>query len=332
LGEASAPGPDERRVWAALVINAARTGQEDLVAAVLDDFSPAAIEDLTPQPLPPDGLWDPTVPPVPDPPPSPLHWRVFFQTDHERSRAAAALARFPELTVERVNVADEDWAARSQASLTAVRAGAFVVAPPWDIPEDPDRALTTIIIEPSRGFGTGHHASTRLCLRAMSAIELRGKRVLDLGTGSGVLAIAAALKEAHDVRALDIDPDAIEAARASAALNPLRVTIVFAVGDFRDDTGELASFADAPETAQHPRTQEGLKASRYDVVLANLTGGMLVQSSARIAELVAPGGVLVISGFDESEGAVVRSAFASMQEAASYAEEGWLGLALRSQP
>lgn len=297
----------DARLWAALVIDAAHIGQDDLVAAALDDFSPAAIEDLAPQPLPPDGSWDPTFPPPPDPPPAPIHWRVFFNSAEARDAAAAALEeQIPEVTLERVDIADEDWAARSQRSLVAIRAGDFVVAPPWDVPAASEPGVMTIVIEPSRGFGTGHHASTRLCLRALSAIDVSGKRVLDLGTGSGVLAMAAAFKGAGEVRAIDVDPDAIEAARESAALNTLPLAVEFAVADFR----AVAVM------------------ERYDIVLGNLTGGMLMQAASRITELVAPGGLLVMSGFAESEGTQVRDAFRGMHEVAAYSEDGWVGLAL----
>jgi ribosomal protein L11 methyltransferase len=198
------------------------------------------------------------------------------------------------------------------------------VAPPWDIPQTIDAGLTIIVIEPSRGFGTGHHASTRLCLQALSHIELRAKRVLDLGTGSGVLALAAKLKGAHEVLALDVDPDAIEAARASAALNPLAAGVDFAVVDFR-------SASSRPQGRNHPPAALAWPEARhYDVVLANLTGGMLIQSSPRIVEFAAPDGLLVVSGFDESERGPVRNAFAALQDVASYVEDGWVGLVLRS--
>jgi ribosomal protein L11 methyltransferase len=237
---------------------------------------------------------------------------VFFSSAQVRDAAAAELKRrMPDLVVDSVDVADDDWAARSQRLLTAIRAGQFIVAPPWDLPSRVADDVITIVIEPSRGFGTGHHASTRLCLRALSEIDVGGKRVLDLGTGSGVLAMAAACKGAREVLAVDVDPDAIEAARESAAPNPLPPVVDFRVDDFRSQSA-------------------GLTSRHYDVVLANLTGGMLMRSASRISELVAPGGVLVMSGFDEHERASVREAFNHLGDGAVYTEEGWIGLVLRS--
>jgi len=310
---------DEPRTWPALVIReisprdeaAARSGgtlaPADLLAALLDDFSPAAIEDLTLQPLPPGGLWDPTFPPIPDPPPSPLQWRVFFSSVDARADAAAAIERtFPALELSLEDVGDGDWAARSQRELCAITAGTFIVAPPWDRPEPVPAGMKVIVIEPSRGFGTGHHASTRQCLRALSDVDVRDRRVLDLGTGSGVLAMAAALGGAREVRAVDVDPDAIEAARESAALNQLPLSIGFAVSDYRESGDEA-----------------------HDVVLANLTSGMLISSAPRLRELVAPGGLLIMSGFDEAERGAVRRALDPMNDVAVYVEDGWVGLVLR---
>jgi ribosomal protein L11 methyltransferase len=177
------------------------------------------------------------------------------------------------------------------------------------VPEAGD--ATVVIIEPSRGFGTGHHASTRLCLRALSDIDVTGKQVLDLGTGSGVLALAAGFCGASHVKALDVDPDAIESARHSASLNPNGARIDWHIGDFRD------------------RDWEALSGYAADVVLANLTGGMLISSATRIRELLTPGGLLVCSGFDESERPTVEHAL-GLRRIADYVEDGWIGLALRS--
>jgi ribosomal protein L11 methyltransferase len=302
----------DEKAWPALVIRSAAvlgSDREDAISACLDDFAPVAVQDLTPLPLPPGGLWDPTFPPPPEPPPAPLHWRVFFATAAQRDAARNALGQaFPALDLATEEVSDEDWAARSQRALTAVRAGRFIVAPPWDVPQQTD--ATVIIIEPSRGFGTGHHASTRLCLRAMSDVDLRGKRVLDLGTGSGVLAMAAFASGAREVIAVDIDQDAIDSARESARLNPRIGHIHWLVGDFRE------------------RGWDALSGGPFDVVLANLTAGMLTSSAARIRELITRDGTLICSGFDEDEQAGVEQALGLTRRAA-FVDDRWVGLTLQ---
>ena len=276
---------------------------EDLVSAVLTDFSPVAIHDLAERPLPPGGLWDPTYPPIPDPLPTPLHWTVCFNDPGERDRAADAIRdSLPNLSIERVDLPDEDWAARSQQSLTAVHAGAFIVAPPWDIPASSGDA-TVIVIEPSMGFGTGHHATTRMCLRLLSQIDIADLTVLDLGTGSGVLSMAAALRGARTVTGIDVDQDAIDSAETSARLNTLPDTITFTVADFRQSPPAAA-----------------------DLVLANLTGGMLTSSAAAIAALVRPRGQLIVSGFDHTEVDGVLAAFPSFTERQRLTEDNWIAL------
>lgn len=303
----------ESREWPALQIEAPdirRDGTdeadfEEHVAALLTDFNPIAIHDLAELPLPPGGLWDPTYPPIPDPPPTPIRWRVFFANASDRDRAeAAAQLEFPELAISRLEVSDEDWAERSQRNLTAVEAGRFIVAPPWAVPSSA-AAQIVVVIEPSMGFGTGHHATTRLCLRALSAIELTGRSVLDLGTGSGVLAIAAAMSGARTVIGVDVDPHAIDNAQYNITLNRTFLPPAFEVADFRDSTICSA-----------------------DIVIANLTGGMLRSTAAAIRALVAPGGTLIVSGFDESERDAVRKALGDWSNGTSESEEGWVVLTL----
>lgn len=294
-------------MWPALVLRAkAVDDSEELVSGVLTDFSPVAIHDLAERPLPPGGLWDPTFPPIPDPPPTPLHWTVCFDDVDERNRAADALqATLPELSIEPVDLPDDDWAARSQRSLTKVTAGRFIIAPPWDLPAD-DVEATVIVIEPSMGFGTGHHATTRMCLRLLSELDVSDLTVIDLGTGSGVLSMAAALSGARSVLGIDIDQDAINSAETSAALNTLPDTITFKVGDFRSDPPQAA-----------------------ELVLANLTGGMLTSSATQIGALVKAGGHLILSGFDQSEVERVRTQFAPFAERDRLTEDNWVALHLQ---
>src|SRR5687768_13665832 len=299
-------GADSRRSWPGLVLRAnAIDDSEELVSALLADFSPLAIHDLAERPLPPGGLWDPTFPPIPDPPPTPLHWDVCFNDAGERDRAADAIhSALPQLSIVKVDVADEDWAARSQRALTAVRAGRFIIAPPWDLPAE-DVDATVIVIEPSMGFGTGHHATTRMCLRLIGDLDVSDLTVLDLGTGSGVLSLAAALSGARSVVGIDVDQDAIDSAESSARLNTLPDTITFTVGDFRT----------APPAAT-------------DLVVANLTGGMLKSAALAIASLVRKDGTLIISGFDQSEVESVLAAFAGFAERSRLTEENWVALRL----
>lgn len=303
------------RVWFALNIREPETRHtadiSDDVSVILDDFAPVAVEDLQPLPLPPGGLWDPTFPPIPEPPPSSLAWRVFFASADDRSRAAGALrTSFPGLSLVEEDVDDEDWATRSQRGLTAITAGRVIVAPPWAVPASVPPDHTLVVIEPSHGFGTGHHASTRLCLRALSTMDVSGLRVLDLGTGSGVLAMAAALRGAARVVAVDVDADAIAAARASQALNAGPSSVTWIVADYRD-------------TPLLPALAGG-----WDVVLANLTAGMLCSSAARIRAFIAPAGVLIASGFDESECADVLDAL-DVRPEQLLKEDGWVGLTAR---
>ena len=294
------------RSWPALILRAnAIDDAEGIVSAVLADFSPVAIQDLAERPLPPGGLWDPTFPPIPDPPPTPLHWNVCFADAAERDRAADAVHEaVPQLAIERVDLPDEDWAARSQQSLTAVRAGHFIVAPPWDVPADPAGAAV-IVIEPSMGFGTGHHPTTRLCLELLSEIDVSDQTVIDLGTGSGVLSMAAALMGARSVLGIDVDRDAIDSAQASARLNTLPDTITFSVADFRREPPRAA-----------------------DLVLANLTGGMLTSTGPQLAALVKPGGQLIVSGFDDGEVDAVINAFSAFTTQHRITESGWIALRL----
>ena len=130
----------------------------------------------------------------------PRLWTAHFGDAPSRTAAAAAVSADPAfagLAPEPLDVEDEDWARRTQADLPAIRIGRVTIAPPWDVPapapagaegKDPRQREVVVLIEPSRGFGTGHHQSTRLCLVLLQARDLAGLTVTDVGTGSGVLA------------------------------------------------------------------------------------------------------------------------------------------------
>ncbi|AMY11148.1 Ribosomal protein L11 methyltransferase [Luteitalea pratensis] len=237
---------------------------------------------------------------------------LFFAAASDRDAAVDLLASrgWPsQATLSTEDVADEGWAARSQANLPAIRVGRIVVAPPWDVPA-PDAAadLLVIEVEPSTGFGTGHHQTTRLCLRALQDLDLRGARVLDIGTGSGVLAVAAVRLGAAEALGIDNDPDAIESAEDTLRRNGLEAGAAVRM-ELRglDDRALLAS----------------------DVVCANLTGALLRQQGGRVQALLVPGGRAVLSGFTEDEARWVRDAFDACDVEATHEEEFWVAYVLR---
>jgi ribosomal protein L11 methyltransferase len=237
---------------------------------------------------------------------------LHFTAPADRDAAADLLAArgwLANATLTTEDLPDEGWAARSQANLSAVRVGRVLIAPPWDraaIDQAPD--LVVVEVEPSTGFGTGHHQSTRLCLRALQALPLEGRRVLDIGTGSGVLAVVAHRLGARESLGIDNDPDAIESAEDTVRRNGL------------DGSGGV-------RIALRGLDDEALQPA--DVVCANLTGALLRQQGARVQQLIAPGGCAVLSGFTEDEARWVRQAFDVCTVEAEHEEEFWVAYVMR---
>ena len=230
---------------------------------------------------------------------APTMWTAHFGSTEARDSAAAAVQAMPapvHRELEPIDVEDDDWARRTQADLPAIRVGRIIVAPPWDMPSAD--AGTVIQIEPSRGFGTGHHQSTRLCLVLLQSRDLGGRTMIDVGTGSGVLAIAAAKLGAAFVSALDNDPDAVENARENIVRNDAAAIVEAHVRDLTD--GGLAP---------------------ADVVTANLTGTLLARHAADLGALVRPAGTLIVAGFNIDEKDMVLDAFSGAFALSESAEE-----------
>ena len=273
------------RLYPALIIRLTEPAPEraDTLLAILDDFQVTAVQD------------------------SDEDVRVFFTRESERDAAAARLRAEADITVTIEDVPDDDWAARSQAGIEPITVGALTIAPPWAVDGARDaRPGGTIVIQPSMGFGTGHHPSTRLCLRLLQQSPPTGLSVLDVGTGSGVLAIAAATLGAARVVGLDTDPDALTNARENLDLNFMTAGVTLVEADL---------------------SSAGSRLGRFHVVLANLTGGLLCRSAAELAGLVAPGGSLIASGFQSHELAEVAGAFgeAGLRAGEHIEEMNWIG-------
>jgi ribosomal protein L11 methyltransferase len=188
------------------------------------------------------------------------------------------LSRLAGHEVHVAQLPDADWITLSQEGLPPVRAGRFFVYGAHDEGEIP-RSVIPIRIEAGLAFGTGHHETTALCLGALSDLAKRWRytNVLDLGCGTGLLAIGAAKLWRRRVMASDIDPIAIEVTRTNARANG-EATLVHAV--VADGLGNPVLAARAP----------------YDLIVANILAEPLTRLAPDIAKSLAPRGMLVLSG------------------------------------
>jgi ribosomal protein L11 methyltransferase len=213
-------------------------------------------------------------------------------------RAAAGGALVEVATSE---VAD-DWDERWKAFHQPVRVGDLFVRPPWAPARD---GLIDIVIDPAQAFGTGAHPTTRLCLELMLELEATGALV-DLGCGSGVLAIAASRLGWEPVLGLDHDPEAVRATRENAAANGVEV-----------------------ETRRHDLMRDG-RAPSAPTVVANLLRPLLLRVAQDGFAEPQPGTV-VASGLLEHEGDEVAAAFAAhgLHEGARRRQGDWVALLLR---
>ena len=204
---------------------------------------------------------------------------------------------------------DRDWQADWKLGLEPVRAGRITVVPSWLV-QDVEPGQLTLIIEPGMAFGTGHHATTRMAIEALSSLDLQGRRVLDVGSGSGVLAIAASLLGAERALGLDIDPLTIPVAFENAELNRFTRT----ASGLKNAVGGLLDFAQGTLEGENYEESE-----RYGVLVANLYAELHDLLAADYREALQAGGPLILTGILEGKLELVREAleregFTSVQE------------------
>jgi ribosomal protein L11 methyltransferase len=224
--------------------------------------------------------------------------RGFFPSrEPVRARLAvrAALTRARDAGVRRASVSWREldaslWEMDWREHFQPVRAGRFlVVVPPWD--RDAHGGRRRVVIHPGMAFGTGQHATTLGCLEALESLTSPPPtRALDVGTGTGVLAIALAKLGVRKVLALDLDPQAVTAARGNLRRNAISARV----------TLSSRALADAVPAS-----------ARYPLVVANLYVDALAELAPALTERVAIGGHLVTSGVLRSQQARVRAAYAA---------------------
>ncbi|MFN7418617.1 MAG: 50S ribosomal protein L11 methyltransferase [Alphaproteobacteria bacterium] len=220
-------------------------------------------------------------------------WRIdaFPTTTEEADALRGRLAAFPGLVVTVEALADADWLAMSLSGLPPVRAGRFFVYGAHDQGRIPANAVA-LRIEAGAAFGTGHHGTTVGCLLAWNDLikARRFGKVLDVGAGTGVLAIAAARTGARLARGTDIDAPSVRIARENAALNGARAEFVHASG------------------LGHQRVRS---AAPYDLVFANILAPPLVALAQDIRGALRPGGIAILSGLLRTQERRVLAAYRS---------------------
>ncbi len=199
----------------------------------------------------------------------------------------------------------ENWKKFFKPSRVSAR---FVVRPPWEAHAEPAATDIEVVIEPGMAFGTGTHETTRLCLAQVDAHVRAGHTVLDVGCGSGVLSVAAALLGAGPIMAVDVEEDS----RVATVENAERNGVAHAI------TASLTLLEDIEGT--------------FDVVLANILATVLVELSAQVATRVSPGGTLILSGILESDADTVVGAYEErgMQLLERTQERDWVALRFKA--
>lgn len=237
---------------------------------------------------------------------------AYFPVERDSGRVVSLLwsglnALIGDLRTVRVEVAEvppEDWASSWKSRFKPVYPiPAIVVCPPWERVDDPEGGFS-LVIEPKTAFGTGQHETTRLALKMMHAVVKPGDTVLDVGTGSGILSLAAARLGAARVTGIDVDALAVENAHANMRLNEIQGNVVFRTGTPEGVTGE------------------------FDVVVANIDGPTLARMLPALASRVAVRGNLILGGVPVQEQATFLEAVraAGLQVLEVLDQHGWSGI------
>lgn len=217
------------------------------------------------------------------------------------------------LEIQREELPDVDWVAKSLEGLKPVRAGRFLVHGRHDRDEVREGDIA-IEIEAGQAFGTGHHGTTSGCLEMIASVvaDEQPKNVLDLGTGSAVLAIAVAKLAPVPVLATDIDPVATEVATENVALNGVSQWVT---------------------TATAPGFDDPIFAERgpFDLIIANILANPLIQLAPEMARNVVDGGSLILSGILDSQGDAVIAAYVAegFRHIRTTHLEGWVTIHLK---
>ncbi len=202
---------------------------------------------------------------------------------------------FPEPEISYSSHDDSEWKEKWKENFQPFRASDhLIVKPVWsDIPEFTRDGDILLQIDPGPAFGTGTHETTRLCMASLEKVLHRGDTILDVGCGSGILAIAALLLGAGSALCLDIDPCAVRASHENAARNQISHDHILIIqGNILEDDETIRDLAPEP----------------FDIALANILADIIIPLSSMIGPFLKPGGILICSGILTEKAAAVRQA------------------------
>lgn len=189
------------------------------------------------------------------------------------------------LNISKTLVDDEDWVNNWKQYYKPIKEGRVTIVPEW-IEYQPEEGEYIVKIDPGMAFGTGEHESTKMCLMLLQALGVEDKTVIDVGTGSGILALASAKLGAKSVEAYDIDDNAVKSAKENCLLNGLEDKIYVANANLLDKT-----------------------TGKFDIVLANITADVLILLSDSLGDYMKKDGIVIISGIILKREDDVRKAF-----------------------
>lgn len=240
-------------------------------------------------------------------------WNEAFKQQLEQF--LAGLPKNSVTLVSNAELENKDWNAEWENSIEPQRiTDSLVISPSWRLAEAEQMAAKYLIkIDPKMSFGTGHHETTRLCLRAVETVDVQGKTILDIGTGSGVLAIYALLRGAISAVAIDTDPWSIDNTIENRELN--------GIGQEQLDVrfGELEKTVEATE--------------HFDIIFANIHRNVLIAIRDAIRERLNNQGIVILSGILIYDAEEVASAYLSRgyDLLSQLQENEWVSLVLQKK-
>jgi ribosomal protein L11 methyltransferase len=184
------------------------------------------------------------------------------------------------MSVMSTTVKEDDYANSWKQYYKPLSIGNIAVVPEWEEYEKKENE-TVLRIDPGMAFGTGTHETTSLCIEEIQKYAVEGKKVLDIGCGSGILSIASLLLGAEDVNAIDIDPNAVKVSYENASLNTY-------AGDFKAVAGNILAMDEA--------AKDLVNGKKYNYILANIVADVIIRLSAFVGDLLTNDGVFIMSG------------------------------------